>query len=148
MTRNLMLDIFQEIAAERGAQDVEWGEQNHPLICPAVNSTEDEHHGYAHLAEEMRHHNAYRAEIGALSWDCILREEVYEAFAETDIETARGELIQAAAVIVAAVESIDRRYPRGAKPRPIEVNVQAMLPTPTSIHFDELPGGGRGRMAA
>lgn len=44
-----------------------------------------------------------------MDWLHILREEVAEAFAETDPVALRGELVQVAAVAVAWAEAIDRR---------------------------------------
>jgi len=45
---------------------------------------------------------------GTLTWRDILREEVFEAFAETDRDKLREELIQVAAVAVQWIEAIDR----------------------------------------
>ena len=111
-SRNAMLNVLQEVAQERGRQYAQWGQQDIPLLCPGVENLDDERHGYEHMAEDMRYHNDYRFRAGILSWDAVLREEVYEAFAESDIAKARTELIQVAAVAVAAVESIDRLHPK------------------------------------
>src|SRR5690606_9023684 len=43
-----------------------------------------------------------------VTWAHLIREEVAEAFAEADLDRARAELIQVAALAVAAVEKIDR----------------------------------------
>ena len=48
------------------------------------------------------------AQIGQCTWLHILREEVFEAFAEDDPAKLRAELIQVAAVAVQWVEAIDR----------------------------------------
>ena len=70
--------VLGEVAAERGRQDARWGPQNH--------------------------HPLY--------WLGILAEEVGEFAKDTiergRLESARGELIQVAAVAVAAIESLDR----------------------------------------
>lgn len=43
-----------------------------------------------------------------LAWDSVLREELHEAFAETDLVKMREELIQTAAVVFRIVAQIDR----------------------------------------
>lgn len=43
-----------------------------------------------------------------LAWDSVLREELHEAFAETDLVEMREELIQTAAVVFRIVAQIDR----------------------------------------
>lgn len=45
---------------------------------------------------------------GTLAWRDILREEVWEAFAEHDRAKLRQELVQVAAVAVQWIEAIDR----------------------------------------
>jgi hypothetical protein len=96
------MDVFDEVRAERERQDAKWGEQNHP------DGTSD---------------NPMNREIAAISkqdcdeafaddrgtWSHILDEEVAEAFAESDPQKLRTELLQVAAVAVAWVEAIDRR---------------------------------------
>ncbi len=79
-----MRNVLFEVAVERQKQDEKWGEQNHP---PA-------------------------------DWLMILGEEVGEAnraalearfeVPDSDITYYRDELIQVAAVAVAAIESLDR----------------------------------------
>ena len=106
--------ILAEVAQERARQDEKWGEQNHPLVCQTVEDVEAEHHGHLHEAERFKFINdsrvAFSAEhsVHAEAWDSILLEEVHEAFCEYDPQRARAELIQVAAVAVAAIESIDR----------------------------------------
>jgi hypothetical protein len=92
--------VLAEIEAERQAQDAQWGEQNHPL-------------GFGgHLnrlrADQCRAECDEAAERGEVTWRHILLEELYEALAEGSARAARDELIQLAAVAVAAVERIDR----------------------------------------
>lgn len=95
-----------EVTNERDRQDEKWGEQNHPLLSP--NYPEDSRRFYETEATLWKAANADRALAGCLAWDGILLEEVNEALAETDPVKIREELIQAAAVIVAMVESLDR----------------------------------------
>jgi hypothetical protein len=53
--------------------------------------------------------NDYFVSTKQLTWRDILLEEVYEAFAETDSDRLREELIQVAAVALSWVDAIDRR---------------------------------------
>lgn len=98
--------IFDQISIERDRQDVKWGEQNHPILSP--NYPEDSRRFYYEEATLWKAANADRALAGCLAWDGILLEEVNEALAESDPVKIREELIQAAAVIVAMIESLDR----------------------------------------
>lgn len=80
--------VYAEIARERFQQDQKWGEQNHPLV----------------------------------GWVAILMEEVGEAataslssmygISVADRDKCRAELVQVAAVAVAAIECIDRQSRR------------------------------------
>lgn len=93
--------VLEEVSRERAEQDVKWGEQNHKdgtgRACD-VRAAEDQIEACD---------RAFREGWG--SWSHILREEVAEAFAESDPAKLRAELIQVAAVAVAWVEAIDRR---------------------------------------
>jgi len=95
--RNVLVDVY----AERAKQDDRWGEQNHP---DGTNLTEDEWR-----ANRVKALNDFYVDSGTLTWRDILLEEVYEAFAESDLDRLREELVQVAAVAVCWVESIDRR---------------------------------------
>jgi hypothetical protein len=110
--------VLAETWTEREAQDERFGEQNHPMYDG--RSLEWLPSRYAELANEWKARNDRRiAEWDAwgvpsdrnCSWDGILLEEVFEALAETDPVKIRAELIQVAAVAVAAIEAIDRRNP-------------------------------------
>jgi hypothetical protein len=61
------------------------------------------------VAEHAKAMTDAAAEAGVVTWRDILHEEVCEAFAETDPEALRAELVQVAAVAVKWVEAIDRR---------------------------------------
>lgn len=111
-----------EVADERVRQDAKWGEQNHPdgtgtnwvdQIRPAFgwNGSEAEH-----AAKLARVDCQRAARRGDVTWLRILREEVAEAFAETEPAALRAELIQVAAVAVAWAEAIDRRLAIGPRP--------------------------------
>lgn len=104
-----MSGVFSEVQAERERQNVKWGEQNHPdgtgprMAVPGRLCYE------ADAARDARLHCQAAAYRGECTWRDILREEVYEAFAESDPAALRTELIQVAAVAVQWVQAIDRR---------------------------------------
>lgn len=90
-----------EILGEREAQDLKWGEQNHP------DGTGGEWHARAAVACREACNDAARE--GRLTWRDILAEEFEEALAEESPIKLREELVQVAAVAVAWIEAIDRR---------------------------------------
>ena len=94
-----ILGVLPEIAAERDRQDEKWGEQNHP---------DGTGPGYAPDAKRARERCQRAARLGLVSYRDILEEEVYEAFAESDPDLLRAELVQVAAVAVAWIEKLDR----------------------------------------
>lgn len=93
--------VLDEVSGERFSQDQKWGQQNHP------DGTGQP--WYETKAEYARLDADSAADGGCLTWGLILREEFYEAMAESDPIRLREELIQVAAVAVAWVEAIDRR---------------------------------------
>ena len=108
-------DVLVEIDAERDRQDKKWGEQNHPdgtginwvnQITPAFGWKDNASEHTADLAKLLTNR---AARMGKGTWLNILLEEVAEAFAETDTDKLRSELIQVAAVAAQWVEAIDRR---------------------------------------
>ena len=100
-TRIFTSIVIHEVYAERVAQETKWGEQNHPDGTGG--------RGRVASANAARIACQSSAERGEVTFLDILAEEVAEAFAETDPELLREELIQVAAVAVAWIESIDRR---------------------------------------
>jgi hypothetical protein len=97
---NRLSGIFDNIIAERRRQYSLWGEQVHRMICGVeALATHKE------LASAWKRSNDHNPDA---SWDAILLEEVYEAFAETDPEKQREELVQVAAVTIQIIECIDR----------------------------------------
>lgn len=94
-----ILGVLPEIADERERQDEKWGEQNHP---------DGTGPGYRVHAIEARVRCQRAAQSGLVTYKDILEEEVYEAFAETDPDKLRVELVQVAAVAVAWIEKLDR----------------------------------------
>lgn len=100
-TRRGITRVLEDVRAERYAQDVKWGEQNHPDGTGRP--------GDVWVADAARAQCQAAFAAGRGTWRDVLTEEFEEAMAETDPEKLRTELIQVAAVAVAWVEAIDRR---------------------------------------
>lgn len=96
------ISIFAEIHLERERQDAKWGVQNHPI------RPEKSTRYFTVSADLSRELCDEAAENGTITWYHILREEFFEAMAESTLERQREELIQVIAVAVAMVENIDR----------------------------------------
>lgn len=95
--------VLDAVWVERGRQDAQWGEQNHDDGTGMLH--------YQNDADHVRRMNDVAVSKGlAIQWSDILKEEVYEAFAETDPVKLRAELVQVAAVATAWVEALDRRW--------------------------------------
>lgn len=109
------LDVVAEVAKERARQDQKWGEQNH------ADGTGGQMREFAAMA--AREWCDQRHKTNDETWLDILNEEICEAFAETDPEKLRQELLQVAAVAVAWIEALDRRTDRG-----VVVGVQTKFP--------------------
>lgn len=99
-TKRLM--VLSEVRAERLRQDEKWGVQSHPDGTAKTLGT-------MAAAQRAKFVTDAAAANGRVTWRDILNEEVAEAFAESDEDALRAELIQVAAVTVAWVEAIDRR---------------------------------------
>lgn len=96
--------ILAEVVSELDRQVERWGIQDHPL------TTWLEPKNWHFAAENMKvMFSTMKENHSNPGWDLIMMEEVAEAFAETDLEKARAELIQVAAVAISAIENIDRR---------------------------------------
>lgn len=100
--QRVVTNVLNEVQWERAEQDIKWGEQNHPKVSGHDTET------YARAAEATKLINDANARQGTLGWDGILLEEVYEACAESDPLKYEEEMIQVAAVAVAAVEASRR----------------------------------------
>jgi hypothetical protein len=97
MRRRLLTNyILHEVEKERLLQDAKWGEQHHP------NGTSERFEIHAIMAKQDNESSA------PTTWWGILKEEMFEAAAETDEVKLREELIQVAAVAVAWIEDIDK----------------------------------------
>lgn len=101
-TQAVLLDVL----AEREKQDEKWGEQNHAPIGGDMPSRGRLY--YAGRADDWKAINDDRVKKDKMGWDSIALEEVYEAFGAETAGEYREELVQAAAVFVAAIESFDR----------------------------------------
>ncbi|GAA1639881.1 hypothetical protein GCM10009733_041280 [Nonomuraea maheshkhaliensis] len=100
--------VLADVAAERVAQDVRFGMQ----LLPDGTGGE----GTAKESDEARRSTDEAAGGGRLTWRHILAEEVLEAFAESDPERLRAELIQVAAVAVKWTQALDRRPESSTEP--------------------------------
>ncbi|WP_030917413.1 hypothetical protein [Streptomyces sp. NRRL B-24720] len=92
-----------EVDAERQRQLKKFGDQRHP------DGTGDQR--WRDVANHIRGEVDDAARLGRTTWNGILREEVFEAIAESDPVKLRAELLQVAAVCAAWVSDIDRRTP-------------------------------------
>ncbi|MCM8552263.1 NUDIX hydrolase [Streptomyces sp. STCH 565 A] len=99
-TKNLAAFV-NDVDAERQAQLAKWGEQHHPDGTGQYPETID--------ADVARMACQSAAEGGYLDWLHILREEVAEAFAESEPARLRAELVQVAAVCAAWIADLDSR---------------------------------------
>lgn len=100
---NTSREVLVEVWNERESQDKRWGQQDHP---DGTEGNAEEWKTIADLSKRVND-NAYMS--GIPTFKNILKEEVAEAFAETDPVLIRAELVQVAAVAVAWIEAIDRR---------------------------------------
>lgn len=121
--------VLTQVLAERCAQEVKWGQQNHPDVCQTLMTRggfTDERGRYwpgGCTPERMAQHyeipSATRAKYltdlaaqrGVITYADIMIEEVAEAIEAATLRDGnlRTELIQVAAVAVAWVEKIDRQ---------------------------------------
>lgn len=108
-----MEEIFKKIQYERTRQNEKWGEQNHPMLDPVLLNRSPER-----MCEEYEIPSETRAKQmcdinfrrGTGTWMHILVEEISEvASCGDNTELMRKELIQTAAVVVAMIESLDRK---------------------------------------
>jgi len=109
---DLRLEAFaEEVTAERHRQLTTWGDQRHPDGTGGRRARD--------ACNYVRNHTESNAVNGALTWHDILKEEVFEAFAESDPDRLRAELIQVAAVAAAWIYDIDRREPKPGQAAPV-----------------------------
>lgn len=116
-TPNPRAAILARIDAECERQHKKWGEQNHPNGTDAL-WTEQANRAKAACDKAVK--------AGRLTWLIILREEMFEAFAETDPEALTIELEQVAAVAVSWIAAIER--PHKVTPENSTVDGEAVTP--------------------
>lgn len=97
-------ESVNEVVVESVRQDKKWGEQNHPDGTGGPLDVE--------LSSKVRKECDKAAADGSITWRHILAEEVFEAFAETDPEKLKYELLQVAAVALQWRQAIERRQSR------------------------------------
>lgn len=119
-----LVKVLGEVAAERARQDAKWGEQNHPdgtgpdwrlAGCPAPTLLDM-------VRRELDRTLTDQVDVSpdgmtitpatGPTWLLIALEEVFEALVEVDKTALRAELVQAAAVLVAWVQKLDRERGR------------------------------------
>lgn len=76
---------------------------------PDSHPAELSRHSAHHQAEHWKRRNADRKRAGGLSWDGLMVGAVWAASAEADPVARRAALVRAAAVVVAAIEALDRQ---------------------------------------
>jgi hypothetical protein len=102
----LRSDALKEIMRECERQDDKWGKQNHRMLF-------DLHTFIDEWLETFREDN--NNPVYKKTWFSILMEEVCEAFAETEPEKQREEMVQVAAVAVQIIECLDRKKEAGSE---------------------------------
>lgn len=114
--------IYEEILTERNLQDEKWGVQNHPSVSPNIvkgpNSNLSErinrHYGIP-TVDKAKYSADEAARKGDLSWSHIAVEELCEAIGADNEIHRRHELVQVSAVVIAWIESIDRKMEENGK---------------------------------
>jgi hypothetical protein len=103
--------VLLQVANERRRQDERFGEQNRPWNTSQENVPPSVYllgNGGLKNGDDAKRWVEKMNAANDLGYVEILFEEIAEAFDETDIARVREELVQVAAVAVAAIESIDR----------------------------------------
>lgn len=100
---NMIDYIAGEIATERWHQDEKFGDQSHLPDGTGLDAID------CQLRIIFQNRCDTATEAGTLTWADILREEVYEAFAESDPEKLDAELLQVASVCVAWIQALRTR---------------------------------------
>lgn len=107
------LDIINEILKERQRQDDKWGREEHPLVYKfnGKEATGEDLCRYYDIPSEQKAKNRCDnvAKNGTITWTDIIIEEVSEVVSASNDKDRRTELVQLGAVIVAAIECLDRK---------------------------------------
>lgn len=126
-------DVLWEVQRERQRQHAKWGEQNLPDGTGGPLT--------ALFADAYRRACQAAAKDGRCTFHHILREEVFEAAAETDAAKLRAELVQVAAVAVQWIEALDRRARAAALAAPPLDNPEEREVIPTWARQFRIRGG-------
>lgn len=107
-------EVLGEVLEECRGQLEKWGLQNHPDGTGPLRASPMVWGRLADLnneefADSARKRTENDFDNGYGSWEHILTEEVFEAYAEDDQEKLRAELVQVAAVAVSWIRAINRR---------------------------------------
>jgi hypothetical protein len=106
MTYWTLSDALEDVRDERRRQDVKFPGQSLPDGTDVA---------WTRASDRAKALCERAAREGRLTWRHVLREEFWEAMAETDPDALRVELVQVAAVAVRWIEDIDRRGDKGDK---------------------------------
>lgn len=93
--------LSEDVLDERKRQLEKWGVQKLPDGTGSVR--------FKYAEQMARARTDHANKMGTVTWQQVLEEETAEAFASSDYETLRAELIQVAAVAVAWIEDLDTR---------------------------------------
>src|SRR5215475_8143147 len=102
-----MGEVIADVVMAAAEQDKLWGERAHP--DGAGQDALLLGHSFVALATHLRTACERAARDGTLTWAHIVLAQLFGAMAETDPAALRGELAQAAAVLLLWVRAIDRR---------------------------------------
>lgn len=130
--------VLSEVLAERLRQDIRWGQQDHPMH-DATDPDGVTLLGRSYAGLERACKDRFR-DVPP-SWAVILLEEVFEVMTARTFKDTRAELVQVAAVAVAAVESMDRNRVSLTKPIAWGVDLSALisdLPDASAFSADAL----------
>lgn len=95
-----MCDFAEAVDEERQRQLRTWGDQRHPMGTSG--------HNFKREADAARRACQAAARNDTVTWFHIMREEFWEAMAETDPVKLQRELIQVAAVCQAMIHDLSR----------------------------------------
>lgn len=117
-----MLDVLNSVVAERARQVDQYGLNldlrdgsgpDVPWCDPVIDASLGAGPMPASEIEEVfrDNYNGFQARTGNPTWMHLVREEVAEAFQESDPQRLEEELVQVAALCVSWVENLRRRAP-------------------------------------
>jgi hypothetical protein len=106
--------VLADVAAERGRQIAHYGNNSDladgtGLDQPWLGLGFEQHTAWDIQIDFRADYESYEAAVGKPTWMHLVREEVAEAFQESDPARLRAELIQVAALCVSWIEKLDAR---------------------------------------